>query len=409
MNRFGDYNNMFPLYDQLPVTLKRIQFRRDSIPTLQRANSIYIPAGRWPVRGWILLARSDYDELDRYSTTLQLEVDDPRKTDNIDTLKNLSVVQAQCMTRGVEADENAIYLVEITDGRGIVSNQWFQFPLTSQYNIRTPAYPQTFHPLSMNSGTTWTWATMLEDIWNRMSTFLGTWPGFPSGVNPAGTPEGFWFNGVSAWGALSDILDYLGMMVACNLASNTPYSIVKIGATDTSFTTLQTRYKTNLEDDLEWIDAGAARIPGTIKVLFRRRNSIYGTEETVYYGNDSVAKQWNMLAYREVSVSAPAEFSAATGVHYIWSDFTIRYDDSGNPLDTDLAIANQIAQERATQYYQQITPAKYMTQTYAGALPFVTGSKCDGVCYYHDYRSDRKGWRTKIVNGQTPPFDELRG
>lgn len=411
MNSFGPYaTQRYPLYDVREAIESRRRFRRRVIPALERANSFYCPSGRYPSKGWILLSRKDYNNISKYSTSLQLEIGDSREADNVSVLKNLSIVQAQCVTRGLVNDENALYLIELTDKRGLLYNEWFKFPLNAQYNIRSPAYPQTFIRSSMNSGvpvtTTWTWATMIRDIWERMSTFLGTWPGLP--YAPAGTPEGFWFSGVPAWTTLCDLLDHIGMRVACNLTQNEPFTIVRLDTTDTAFTALTTRYETHLEDDLEWIDIGAGRVPRTVKVLFRRRNSVYSTEETMPYRNDAMAEQWSMKHVYEVSVDAPASFSSAVGTHYIWSDFTVRYDDSSNPLDADITMARLIARERVTQYYANIDPSSYISRTYAGALPFTTGAQVDGVCWYQNHTSrDWYGWRTNVVSGPAPPWPEI--
>ena len=400
---------LVPLYDPRSARLDRVRHGRSDIPDLSRANSLYVPTGRWPSRGWVMLARGDYDLLDKYSTTLQLELGDPRQPDNVAALKNLSIVQAQCVTRGLVADDNALYLVEVTDGRGVLHNNWFQFPLTTQYNIRVPAYPQQFYTSSMNGGTTWTWTTMLQDMWTQIGTHLGAWPGLP--YAPAGTPEGFWFTGVPAWTALCDVLDYLGLTVACNLTQSAPFTIVQPGAADAAFTTLQDKYGAttssfyHLEDDLEWIDVGAARVPKTLKVLFRRRNSIYGTEETVTYRSDVMADQWSMDTVYTVSITAPSTFASAVGTHYLWSDFTVRYDDSSNPLDADIATATAIAQERVTQYFAMIYRQTLgrMSRTYAGALPFATGSLVDGIRWSMD-GVRHAGWTTEIVRGVCPPF-----
>lgn len=384
-----------------------MRFRRDRVPLLERATSIYVPTGRWPARGYLLLPRKDYNELDKYSTTLQLEIGDPRRDDNVATIKNLAIVQAQCVTHGLATDEDAIYLIEVTDGRGIVYNDWFQFPLTEWYNIRAPAYPNTFFPDSMNGGTTWTWETMLEDIWEQMGTHLGPWPGLPSGVTFDSTPEGFWFPGVPAWTALCDVLDHQGLTVACDLTSATPYTIVRPGNTDTVFDALQTKYKTHLEDDLEWIDTGAGRVPKTVKVLFRRRNEVYGTEETVRYDS---SLQWSTNAIHIVSATAPATFVNAVGTHYLWSDFTVRYDMDGNALASDVTTANAIAQEQVTEYFATIyrQTAGFMSQVYAGALPFKTGSLVDGVRWYQDYSNQqRQGWKTEIIRGAQPPWRDI--
>jgi hypothetical protein len=410
MNTFGHSDSrQFPLIDPRSVRQDRVRFRREFIPNLQKANSFYCPSGRYPARGWVLMVRSEYDQLNHYSDSLQLNIGDTSNPDNVGTLKNLSIVQAHCVTRGLASDPNAIYLVELTDDRGVLYNKWFQCPLTSQYNIRAPAYPQTFHPASMNAGTTWTWSTMLQNIWETMSALdggeiLGTWPGLP--FAPAGTPEGFWFPGVSAWTALCDVLESLGMVVACDLTSDTPFSIVQGGAADAVFAARQTKYVTNLEDDLEWIDQGAGRVPGTVVVLFRKRYSIYGVEETVRRDGP----QWDMTSYYSVTGNAPSDFVLAVGKHFIWSDFTVRHDQEGNPLSADVTTANQIAQERITQYFNNVYAGTlgFMLQTYAGALPFTTGSRVDGVRWYQDYVDQpRQGWKTQIVRGAQPPWPEL--
>lgn len=401
MNTFGNSSNQFPLYDRRSVIENRARFQREAIPALTLANSFYCPTGREQSRGWLLLARKDYNELNKYATNLTLHIGNPLKPHNVDVLQNLAIVQAQCVTRGIAADEDALYLVEITDARGILHNRWFQFPITAQYNIRAPAYPQTFHPASMNSGTTWTWSTMLQNIWETMP-LLGTWPGIPT--TPSGTPEGFWFVGVSAWTALNDVLEHIGLTVACDLTSSTPFTIVDDGAPDATLTAAQALYATNLEDDLEWIDTGAARVPKTVKVFFRRRNSIYGTEETVTYRSDS-PYQWDMSSVYTVSVTAPATFASAVGTHHIWSDFTVRYDMDNQPLSADTAIASAIASERVTQYFDRIysRTSGYMDQTYATALPFANGSQVDAVRWYQSNNySSRMGWRTRIMRGDTP-------
>lgn len=409
VNTFGENYIRLPLYDAINARGLRQRFRREAIPLLNKANSIQVPTGRTPVSGWLLLSRGDYAKLDRYSTALQLEVGNTTQPNNVAMLKNLAIVQAQCVTRGLAASANSIYLVEVTDARGILHNRWFQYPLNAQYNLRSPAYPQTFQLDSMKdyptagtgSKTTWTWTTMLQDMWERMPA-LGTWPGLP--YAPLGTPEGFRFVGVPALHTLCDILDTLGMTIACDLTQDAPYTIVDDGADDVVFTALQTKYTTHLEDDQEWIDVGSGRVPSTVKVMFRRRNSVFGTEETVAYRNDVMAQQWQMKTAYTVTVPAPTLFSGATGTHYLWSDFTIRYDDSSNPLDADITAAQQIAQERVTQYFARVYSGTYgqMSQTYAGALPFKTGAMVDMVRWYYGSENDRAGWRTQITRGVEP-------
>lgn len=400
MNAFGSASQKFPLVDARDVREARVRHGRGPMPGLGRANSLYVPCGRRPVRGWLLLARADYDLLDHYADDLQWEVGDPRRPDNVGTIKNLSIVQAQCATRGIGSDEDAVYLVEVTDQRGVAHNGWFQAPLTAAYNIRAPAYPQVYHSGSLNGGAPWTWATMLADVWAKVGAGTGNWPAWPglaAGVSVSGVPEGFWFTGVPAWPSLCDVLAHLGLAVAADLTAAAPYTVVSDGADDPALTALQAKYLTNLRDDAEWIDVGSGRVPGTVEVLFRRRNAVYGTEETVR--RDGL--QWSMQSYYSVSVAAPAAFAGATGTHHIWDDFTIRADQDGNWSAADAAEAATIAAERVVQYFDRVysRTSGYMRQLYAGALPFATGSQVDGVCWRHGPR----GWETEIARDD-PPF-----
>jgi hypothetical protein len=395
VNTFAGY----PLIDPRSVREDRARFRREMLGPLERANSLYVPSGRWASRGWFLMARSDYSNVNKFSTELQLSIG------QLPTLFNLSIVQAQCVTRGLASDPNAIYLVEITDDRGILFNQWFQLPLISQYNIRAPAYQQGFCSGSLNIGTPWTWGTMLQDMWDSMNTLaggnvLGPWPGLP--IVPTATPEGFWFTGVPGWTLFNDVIEYLGMEVACDLTKAAPFTIVVPGVADPAFAAATVKYSSYIEDDLEWLDAGAGRVPATVVVLFRRRNSYYGTEETVR--NDAL--QWSTDAVYQVSVPAPVAFSSAVGMHYIWTDFTVRYDEDSNPVAADVATATVIAQERVLQYFAKVyrQTLGFMTQTYSGALPFSTGPQVDGVRWY---QTGEDGWRTQIVRGAYPPWPDL--
>lgn len=402
MNTFGAADSrQFPLCDVRNVRDNRRRYRREMLPLLNRVNHFYCPTGRYPFRGWILLDRFSYNQLSLYSTDLRLNISNTAKPNNVKTLRNLSIVQARCATRGLASDPSALYLIELTDARGLLHNHWFQAPTTAAYNVRAPAYPQAFYPWTLNSGAPWTWSTMLGDLWASLSTYissnLGTWPGLP--ITPTGTPEGFWFTGVPGWYALNDVLEYLGLTVACDLTQANPFTIVVSGATDAALTALQTKYITNLEDDLEWIDTGAARVPKQVITLFRRRNSIYGSEETVRYDSPF---QWESGAYYSVTTAAPARFTGAAGTHFMWSDFTVRYDQDSNPLAADVATATSIATERTTQYYNRIRADGSMTQTYTGALPFTTGSQVDGVCWYMDSEGDG-GWRTQLVHGYLWP------
>jgi len=393
-NTFGTSQIQVKLVDPRDARLYRKRFRRDAIPELDLANSLYVPIGRNPARGWILLVRSDYDMVRGYDTDFQLSFADVKSKTGL-TFKNLSIVQARSVTTGLSDDPDAIYLVELTDGRGVLANQWFQKPTNSYFNVLSPAYPSLYYADSLNAGVSYTWSTMISNLWLQMS-YLGAYPGLPS--VPSGTPTNWILDGVSAFDALNQMLTHIGMGISVDPTEDAPYGIVSLGDTDQVFNGLTTQYAGVLEDDLEWIDVGAGRVPGTVIVYFRRVNEQYGTEETIRRDGPS----WAMNASYSVSVTAPATFADAVGVHGMWDDFPVRYDVNNTPLPADVATAAAIAAERVQQYYNVIysRTSGYMNRTYTGVLPFYAGSQVDGVCWRQDFRDqNREGWRTQIMRG----------
>lgn len=372
MNTFGTSTLKFPLCDPREAIANRQRFAREAIPDLEKANSLSCPLGREAATGWVLLPYYEYAELDAYSTSFQLTADEL-------ILSNLAIRRAQCVSTGLITDPNALYLIEITDRRGILSNRWFQYPINAQYNMRAPAYPQLYYSGSLNAGVAWTWSQMIENLWPSL---LGTFPGLPT--VPANTPENWYFAGVPVWKALNDVLDHLGMAIAYG----TSYTIVNQGVTDAAFTALQTLYAPNLEDDLNWLDEGSGRFPKTVIVYFRRRQEQYGQEETVRRDGS----QWSSTPLYAISVNTA--YTDGVGYHYLHDDFTIRVDYDGVELAADVATATTIATERVTQYLRTIDDT--MTQVYAGALPFYPGSKIDKVCW----KQKDRGWQTTIEMGR---------
>ena len=167
----------------------RQRYRLDAVPELLRANSLTVTSGRWPSAAWLLMTRRNYDLLDKYSTNLQLVIDDLQNGQR--TFGSLAIVQARCVTRGLADDPNAVYLIQATDGRGVLCNPWFDFGTTSQYNVTAPAYPDRYYSGSLNGSSAWTWDGMVGNLWTQMADFLGPYPGLP--LVPTATPEGFIF------------------------------------------------------------------------------------------------------------------------------------------------------------------------------------------------------------------------
>ncbi len=406
-NTFGSPGGGFALVDPRCVREHRERFRRDLFPDLDRANSYYNMAGRWPDVGWLLLDRASYNLINPYATNLQLIIQDfanpPIK------LTNLTVVQARCVTRGLPTDPAAIYLVQVTNVEGVLYNPWFQLPVTAQYNILAPAYSgpaPDYYSNTTNSGTPWTWDDMVGDLWAQAGGLLGTYPHLPTA--PTGTPENFIFSGVPLWEAISGVLDYLGLSVSGLYPTPT---ITVSGAADAIYTALAAKYFPQLEDSMEYLDAGSGRVPSILKVLFHTRYQYYGTEETVRDDGN----QWQTLPHgygpiHTVTVNAPAQFATAAGTGYLWADFTVRLDMDGNALAADLTTAATIAAERTSQYFSTIYRGTqgFMRHVYGGLVPFTTGSLVDGVRWFNTGKMGslderHAGWRTEVIRGYLWP------
>jgi hypothetical protein len=464
----------FPLVDPRLIREERGRFLRDDIPALRFANSVYVPTGKEATRAFVLVSRQSLDLLSRtsgsrpssaglFAQNFQIQLDECVEGGTQLTLGGLSVVHATCCTRGIATDPNAVYLVELTDARGILRNQWFSYPCVNQYNLLAPAYPGQYYeetlditlvpnPAQPNIPTVqrvpWTWSRMVGDLWGSMTNpplspaptalntiqsavpLLGNFPGMPVNpggttlFTPAGTPQGWGLVGVPALDALQRVLEHLGLTIACDLTAGQKYTVVNNGADDPAFDELTDDFADRLEDDYEFVQPGSARVPGTVRVLFHRRNREYGTEETIRPDGF----QWVTGAFYAVDVTPAQAFQGSqtprafqvqqgsawvgvpVGTALLWDDFTVRADADGQPVAADVTLATTLAAERARQLYNYIYSGTSgsMHRRYAGLVPFTTGSLVDGVCWKQDHQH-RLGWTTTVVRREPPVWPELEG
>ncbi len=187
------------------------------------------------------------------------------------------------------------------------------------------------------------------------------------------------------------------MSVSVDPTSLVPYGIVENGDDDANFDALTLKYAGVLEDDLNWIDVGSGRVPGSVVVWFRRVNEMYGTEETIRRDGG----QWATNSVYPITVPAPAFFTGAVGTHGMFDDYPIRFDIDGVPFPADVTAATAIATERVQQFFDDIysRTSGSLNRTYTGVLPFFPGSQIDGVCWKQDFETKREGFRTQILRG----------
>lgn len=238
--------------------------RRNGIPTAPwygLCNSFTNPIGIKPGRGHLLLLRGILDKiiLSEYQT-LEFASYPSNSQQSVLKLAAVRVVGApMAITPGYPGDEATAFLVEVADRRidcvGLANKR---------YNWRM--MPDVPHDsTSLNSGSAWTWAEMLEDLWDAVGN-LGDFPDLPR--TPDGTPQQIDARACLAADVLQDLLLLNGLSIYYDVFADT-FTIIDIG--DDSFAdyadTLLEKYMDVRCWDQEF-QHDAATIPAYVRVAF---------------------------------------------------------------------------------------------------------------------------------------------
>lgn len=231
------------------------------------ANSFRVPL-RWNPAGdpWglgtVLMHASHYARL--LSTAdlddLTLRFIDARGTSI--TFQNLSLIGPERTPIGDRADAAAAVVLTLADRR----YRLCQIPVDRQYNTRDAA--GDYVTASLNSGTAWTWDTLVADLWAKMFAVyadLGaTPPAFPSA--PSGAPEGFYFYGAgnSAWACLDRVAEAAGHFLRWDPTTGTADLLDPAGAVVTP-TTAESRLRIA---DSGLVTPGSPPLPEKVRVSF---------------------------------------------------------------------------------------------------------------------------------------------
>lgn len=229
-----------------------------------RANLYRNPLGRGPGTGGLLLTGADLDALDLTTDQTLTFADDAGDTV---TLKRITLLRARCLTPGYAGDPRAVYLCDVVDRRRFLANS----PVDRGYNLKN-SDGTGYLSASLNSGSAWTWAGVVQDVWTALG--LGTAPALP--FTPDGTPENLKYHGADAWEALNDVLDRLACSVFYDPAADT-FAFVRLGDAAASGATAFTSLKASLDRDslrlwdAYWREPDRGRLPEKVRVLFPRR------------------------------------------------------------------------------------------------------------------------------------------
>lgn len=125
------------------------------------------------------------------------------------------MVQTRRLTPGTPEDGKSLHLVELADKRLLVA----QFSDTGNLQMNVRSYAQAADYLTGTGGHTW--SSAVSNVWNTMSSVLGSFPGLPAQASPDGVPENLRLIGMNAWRALDVLLRQLDCTVSYNPIADT--------------------------------------------------------------------------------------------------------------------------------------------------------------------------------------------
>lgn len=359
-----------------PVVLPQSLDGLDGVPTdwASRANSYECPVGFEPGVGWVLMNEAHADALDMNSSGSLVWVDGTTET----TFTGLIPRRVTKMTLGLS---NRVCLVEFTDQRAAIRGS-----INDQYNVRMPAPKNltgtnNYYAESLNSGSLWTWQTMLDDIWSNLNSYAGASPTLP--YSPDGSPEMFRFVGVPAWDAVKLVLDKIGCTAAFDPTAGT-FSIIRLGSTQSGLAAAKTAATFRLMYDYDPVEGNLHRAPATFRVFFHRKEEYYGIEKDTPQSDN-----WEMEPATAVDVASG--ITGGSGVWPIWDDLPAMFD-STETITNSSALSTRASEVAANMASRFITPTR---QHYSGILTsMLPGSEISKVVW-RDY-GDETGTVTEI-------------
>ncbi|HMP07290.1 MAG TPA: hypothetical protein PJ982_13135 [Lacipirellulaceae bacterium] len=332
-------------------------------------NRVMCSLGPKPGRTWVLMKRGDLESFD-YEDLLTLRISDGGGTPDI-VIFNQVFIRARCVTPGQANDPEAAMLVELRDIRHLACNEYYGRPIMRSYNVRAPSGvtngdATSYYESTLSDGQPWAWGEMLSQIWWELTAgdledIFGDVPLLP--FAPDGIPEGFVFQGVSAWMAYNEILRRLGCAIRLDPTREADQlSIVRIGDEDDAFVAAESRLADIRWFDEEVVESEIAKIPETVTVIFHAYAKHRGNESTTTSG----LSNWLTSTIYAVDVVNPNEDDLA-----IPGTSAFLYDDMPAIYNEDDELVNeeeldQRADERAADYYRAITGCTILHRYYIG-------------------------------------------
>jgi len=326
-------------------------------------NSFYSALGRNPGYAYLLLDKASLDSLNlKTGLTLKFSWAEEGNAATTVNIYGLRLLRATALyAGGGEADDTTPFLCLFVDAR---AEQIFS-TINDQYNVRCPTHPTTadaYYHDTLNSGSKWTWQTLLNDIWSNLPTSVGT-PQLDGAFTWTEQPEAFRFLGMSAWDAYNTVLGSIVHDIWYDpTTSGGEYPIHDMRGEDLAFVNLEANPDDLIHYAMPYNYGLDTFLPEKLEVFFPRVDDEHGSENDAF---KEATHNWITEAVYGVEVNTNAQHTLTGTKLAVWNNHPAEYDYSATTPDNAADLAD-IAADIADSYNSRIQRMSSLYHVRAG-------------------------------------------
>lgn len=367
------YNPAVLLQRVRDLTSKGVSIGVDTSLFINKCNSFTFSTGFEPGRGYILMLGEDVSSLrfslDQYNHALKI---------GTVSFNSLTITECRAVTGVSFLTGSELFVVGLADKR-------IYGPLSSvnrSYNVPAVVDPSgsSNYQSSLNSGSLWTYPSMIQDLWSRLPPLMGSLS--LSDASFSGNPYNYAFHGVSAWDALAKVCEDTDHILIYDRADAT-FSIVNAGSSynSTTFDNDKQAAAPYLLRHSQDINGTVFKIPETIRVFFPSRSRAWQNSPDIstVHANDYIHE--SPLYSIDVATGVTGAVPGSIVPIHAPSGFTTNETGGSSNLSALTTLANQLA-DRYKQSLLQTDNPLYLR--YSTARSFHLGPEVSAISY-HDF------------------------
>lgn len=362
-----------------------------------KANGFWSQVGFDPGYGYLLLRKSDIDQIDFTSTSHSLTL---TTGEHSVTISSLCAVHATAVF-AVNADKaDNLYLLYLEDLRrfgpwGSI-NRAFNVP-TQRW---TKSIPVDFYASTTNGGVEWTWSQIVDEVWGDVPSVLGALNKAAASF-PSGSPSNLAFHGISPWDALKRICELTGhIFVLTRSGESKLIALADADATNEALFTANAN-RCLIPTREEW--STGVSLPEKVRVFFQSHNLAFQNStdlltvtELDYY--KSAEDPDTPVTWRDVATNTiTADPTVAGTIYPARSGVLARYDYDGT-AENAAALTTEAASVAAKIINGLKRAAKPRHDLFHGPIAFQPGSTVHNIAWY-DFGD---GVRTEVTSNISP-------